>query len=126
MEIIRHDYIQYKKRKMEEPKVYQYLTVFGRVYFDDNYCFCGWPYVYLVAYKEDNPFVKKNEIEIAIHDDDDYDVGFVYYPDQDNFSNVLHELINWINDLEHEVCSYDTYISDIEGFFPDCRCERER
>jgi len=41
------------------------------------------------------------------------------------FFNVLHELINWINDLEHGVASYWDYIRDIKGFFPECGCKKK-
>lgn len=58
---------------------------------------------------------------------DDFDIGYVYsVGNEKQFYEVLHELINWMNDLEHGVCSWDEFIDDIEGFPPDCGCKRER
>lgn len=104
----------------------EYLSVYGLLHFDDKECFCGQPWILLSAHQGDNNSGwEKYSIGIAIHDQDDYDIGFVYYPGKEQFFNVLHELINWINDLEHGVICYDDFIEDVEGFFPDCGCERE-
>ena len=106
----------------------EYLDVTGVLHFDNKYAFCGQPWIYLVAYKNayDTTW-KDRQICIVIHDQDDFDIGFVYSAEDDKqFFEVLHELINWMNDLEHGVYSWDEFVDDIEGFFPDCRCKRER
>lgn len=32
------------------------------------------------------------------------------------FFDVLYELINWMNDLEHGVCFWEEFVDDIKGF----------
>lgn len=66
-----------------------------------------------------------NTIGIAIHDNDDFDVGLIYKTDPENFENVLHELINWMRDHEQGRSIY-IKIWDTLDFFPDCGCERSR
>lgn len=106
---------------------HEYLTVTGLLHFDDKSVFCGQPWILLQTYKE--PFasyINKYEIDVTICDYDDYDIGYAYRPKtEEEFFNVLHELINWINDLEHGVASYWDYIRDIKGFFPECGCKKK-
>ncbi len=103
----------------------EFLNVQGILYFDGKECFCGQPWINLLAYTEPSWCWKTHQITIAIHDQDDYDIGFIYSPSKEKFFVVLHELINWINDLEHGIICYDDFIEDVEGFFPDCKCKRE-
>lgn len=102
-----------------------HLWVTSNVYFDNEYCFCGRPYISLVAHKDNNGFWDANTIGVAIHDDDDFDIGLVYKTSPDSFENVLHELINWMRDHEQGTSIYDD-ILDIFDFFPDCGCERNK
>ena len=106
----------------------EHLRVTGVLHFDNKYAFCGQPWIHLIAYKNAYDTMWKDcQICIAIHDQDDFDIGFVYSAEDDGqFFEVLHELINWMNDLEHGVCSWDKFIDDIEGFFPNCGCKQER
>lgn len=106
-------------------KGYDHLWVRSNIYFDDEECFCGRPYVSLVARKEKALCLDANTIGIAIHDNDDFDVGLIYKTDSDNFENVLHELINWMRDHEQGRSIYMD-IWDTLDFFPDCGCERSR
>lgn len=62
---------------------------------------------------------------MTICDQDDYDIGQIYYCREENFTQVLRELINWMNDLEYGMCFYDEFIVDVENFFPDCGCRKE-
>lgn len=100
------------------------LNVYCNLKFDDEECFCGQPYISLTAWKDGNKWYKPNTIIIGIHDQDDYDIGFEYQP-KEHFFNVLHELINWMNDLEHGIIIYDDYIVNIEEFFLMLNCERK-
>ena len=106
----------------------EYLDVESILHFDNKEAFFGQPWIYLIAYKNGyDTLWKDNQIAVAIHDQDDFDIGFVYSAEnEDQFFEVLHELINWMNDLEHGVCSWDEFVDDTEGFFPDCGCKRER
>lgn len=106
-------------------KGYDHLWVWSNIYFDDEQCFCGRPYVSLVAHKEKALCWDANTIGIAIHDNDDFDVGLIYKTDSENFENVLHELINWMRDHEQGRSIYMD-IWNTFNFFPDCGCERSR
>ena len=55
-------------------KINDHLWVTSNIYFDNKCCFCGRPYVLLVAHKDSNHFWDANTIGIAIHDDDDFDI----------------------------------------------------
>lgn len=68
---------------------------------------------------------KPYTITVTICDQDDYDIGQIYYCREENFTQVLRELINWMNDLEYGLCFYDEFIEDVPGFFPDCGCRKE-
>ena len=104
-------------------KGYDHLLVTSNIYFDDEQCFCGRPYVSLIAHKEKALCWDANTIGIAIHDNDDFDIGLIYKTDSENFENVLHELINWMRDHEQGRSIYMD-IWDTFEFFPDCGCER--
>ena len=106
----------------------EHLSVTGVLHFDNKYAFCGQPWIHLCAYKNAYDTMWKDyQIGVAIHDQDDFDVGYVYSAgNEKQFYEVLHELINWMNDLEHGVCSWDEFIDDINCFFPNCGCKLER
>ena len=102
------------------------LYVSGRLQFYNAQVFCGNVYINLIAFK-DNSFWgwHANEIAVHIHDYDDLFEGFIYYPRPEQFFDVLHELINWMNDLEHGILYFDEVFPDIDNFFPKL-CERKR
>lgn len=107
-------------------KKYDHLAVWSNIYFDDTECFCGRPYIYLTAHKDKTTYGwDANTIGIAIHDNDDFDVGLIYKTDSKNFENVLHELINWMRDHEQGRSIYMDIWNTLD-FFPDCGCERSR
>ena len=119
-------YVNEKSKRGKIQYRHEHLTVSAQIKFDDETCFCGHPSVHLRTYYDDFHWGNPYEIRVSLHDMDDYDVGFVYKSDKEHFFDVLHELINWINDLEHGICIYDDYVKDIDGFFPDyLGCERE-
>ena len=101
-----------------------YLSVFTDIYFDEEECFCGRPYLYLTAHKEKSIGWDAYSIGIAIHDNDDFDIGLIYKTNSEKFEDVLHELINWMRDHEQGKSIYMD-IWNIFDFFPDCYCERE-
>lgn len=108
-------------------KNYERLTVFGSIYFDEEFAFFGHPGIILSAFRNVNKRVsdlwKENSITVTIHDQDDYYVSYEYYPEENDFFTVLHELINWMNDLEHGVCCWESYVRDMDNFFPNI-CKR--
>lgn len=63
---------------------------------------------------------------IGIADMDDYSIGYIYEPTEEKFFDVLHELINWMHDLEMGLCLYDDYLDKLESgeFFPNLNCKR--
>lgn len=98
------------------------LVVNGSIHFDYNFAFCGRPYIHLNACRG-----RKYQIGVGIRDNDDFDIGCIYTAEnEEQFFNVLHELINWMNDLEHGICLWEEFIDDIKGFFPECGCKKER
>lgn len=77
------------------------LAVNGNIHFDSNFAFCGRPHIYLNAYCG----WKDYQISVGIRGNDDFDIGYVYTAkNEEQFSDVLHELIDWINDLGHGIC----------------------
>lgn len=104
-------------------KVNNHLRVKSNIYIEDKDCFCGRPYVLLVAHKDKNLFSDANTIGIGIRDNDDFDIGLVYKTSPDEFMSVLHELINWMRDHEQGVGTYSDIWKPFD-FFPDCGCER--
>ena len=104
-------------------KIGIFLYVTSNIYFDEEECFCGRPYAYLAAIK-DKCF--GYNIGIKIRDKDDYDIGLRYEVNDENFTNVLHELINWMRDHEQGISSYENMACNTYEFFPDLGCERKR
>lgn len=102
------------------------LAVNGNIHFDYNFAFCGRSYIHLITIKNAYCGWKDYQIGVGIRDNDDFDIGCVYTAEnEEQFFNVLHELINWMNDLEHGVCFGEEFIDDIKGFFPECGCKKE-
>lgn len=106
----------------------RYLTVDASIHFDAIDAFYGQPQVHLIAFRNAyESWWKDCQIGVKIHDMDDYDIGYIYTAEnEEQFFNVLYELINWMNNLEHGLCIYDEFISDIDGFFPECGCKKEK
>ena len=104
-----------------------HLVVYANIYFDEKDCFCGKPYLSLIAHGEppNCGSWKPYTICIGIRDDDDFDVGLIYKTDEMNFKNILHELINWMRDHEQGISTYMNIWEPLK-FFPDLGCERRR
>lgn len=105
----------------------EYLSVESDIHFDEAYIFCGKPYVRLFAMKEKGLSHWGNyTIRIGIRDMDDYDVGYIYEPTEERFFDVLHELINWMHDLEMGLCLYNDYLEKLklDEFFPKLNCKK--
>ena len=105
----------------------EYLSVESDIHFDEEYIFCGKPYVRLLAMKENGLSRWGNyTIGIGIRDMDDYDVGYIYHPTEERFFDVLHELINWMHDLEMGLCLYNDYLKKLklDEFFPNLNCKK--
>lgn len=98
--------------------------VSSNIYFDER-VFCVRPYVFLVAFKESDLGWPPNSIGIAIHDYDDFDIGLIYKPSDEHFTDVLHELINWMHDHGQGISLYEVLQNPFD-FFPDCNCKRIR
>lgn len=105
-------------------KCNKHLVVYSNIYFDKN-VFCIRPYVFLAAFKDPNFGWLFNSIGIAIHDYDDFDIGLIYKPSDEHFTDVLHELINWMHDHEQGISLYEVLQNPFD-FFPDCNCKRIR
>lgn len=122
MEFVKHHYPPLRTHVEET----EYLSINANIKFDNEVVFCGKPRIILEA-MYDKPFFSWNEYEIGvgIRDDDDFDIGHVYKPTKEQFFDVLHELINWIHDLEMGCCCWDEFIKD-PNFFPNLDCEREK
>ena len=121
MEITRNSYHSQKHN-------IEYLRVLADVHFDRPDLFCGRTWVGLLAYKEAHfSWATSYTIDVVMHDQDDFDIGFTYCPEPDQFTDVLHELINWMNDLEHGVICHDDFVDTYNtSFFPDyCECVRK-
>ena len=96
------------------------LSVTSNIYFDEG-SFCVKPFVHLLAYKDPPYYWNTNTIAIGICDYDDFHIGVIYQPKQEDFFPVLHELINWMVDHENGNSSYEKLVESFD-FFPDCHC----
>lgn len=107
-------------------KLEEYIRVSSGIYFDDANEFYDKLYMCLLAGK-DKPMYswEKYEIGLGIRDIDDsfYCEGYIYKPTKEQFSAVLHELINWMRDVESGTIYCWKYIK--EEFFPKLNCERK-
>ena len=106
-------------RKGKYHNIADRLSVISYIYFDNNECFCQYPWCHLVAWKLDR------KIGIGIRDYDDFDIGLIYKPEtEEDFFNILHELISWMIDHEQGISIYDELINPF-NFFTDLGIKRE-
>ena len=119
----------YKARKRKDANEYRqeyYLSAMSDIYFDYKEYFCGATYIYLQAFKEKGFFGwSPYSIGIALHDHDDLDIALIYQANEDNFIDILQELLNWMCDHEQGISSYEKIWEPLD-FFPDLGCERRR
>jgi hypothetical protein len=99
------------------------LHVSTNIFFDEPESFCGETYVSLMANKDSDEW-QHYTIGITIHDEDDLDYGLLYHTNEENFEDILRELVNWMIDHENGITSVDKMYEDIFEFFPDLGCER--
>lgn len=105
-------------RKGKNISIPDRLTVISNIYFDKRDIFCGIPYVTLCAIKD------KNEINIRILDNDDFDIGLSYKTNEENFEMIMRELVNWMRDHEQGI-SYTDDLFSLFDFFPNLGVKRE-
>lgn len=87
-----------------------------------GYLLCGRPYVYLSTTKDSRR--EANTIYISILDDDDFDIGIVYYANSENFTKILHELLNWMYEHERDY-TYVNELYNVYEIFPELGCKRK-
>ena len=104
----------------------KHLNVSTNIFFDKPMCFCGQTWIHLHANKEEDIGWHPCTIAIGIRDQDDFDVGFVYQANENNFEDILRELVNWMIDHENGISSVDNVFSkkNMLEFFPDLDCPR--
>ena len=89
------------------------ISVWSSIFLDNYAGICGRPYILLNAHKDAlTEWWGPYEIFINICDDDDLDYGFVYKAhNEEEFFDVLHELINWMRDHEQGITYWDDFIT---------------
>lgn len=105
--------------KKDVSKTYERLIVQSLLFLDNYIGFYGRPYTTLCAYKDSiSEWFGPYEIYIGICDYDYFSYGYVYrMQNEEEFFDVLHELINWMRDHEQGI----TYLDDVVGgnLFPE-------
>jgi hypothetical protein len=90
--------------------------------FSDSNCFCGNPRAFIHFWDD------KNEVRLSVGDQDDLDIAVLYTAkDKTEAHNIFHELMNYLNDVEHAVIDSNTIFTtdkSIGSFFPDLGCPR--
>ena len=113
--------------KRSVSKTYERLIVQSSIFLDNYIGIFKRPYITLCAYKDaTSEWYGLYEIYMHICDYDDFGYGYFYkMRDEEEFFNVLHELINWMRDHEQGI----TYWGDIVSgnLFPEFKnAERGR
>ena len=113
--------------KKDVSKTCERLFVQSSIFLDNYVGICGRPFITLSAYKDTlSKWWGPYEIYINICDYDDFGYGYVYeMQNEEEFFNVLHELVNWMRDHEQGVTYWDDVVSG--NLFPEFRnAEREQ
>ena len=102
-------------------KTYERLIVQSSIFLDNHIGIYERPYITLGAYKDAiSEWYGPYEIYIGICDYDYFSYGYVYrMQNEEEFFDVLHELINWMRDHEQGITYLDDVISD--NLFPEFR-----
>ncbi|MDT4370659.1 hypothetical protein RO865_17955 [Blautia faecis] len=103
-------------------KTYERLFVQSSIFLDNYTGICGRPFITLHAYKDaiSEEWYGPYEIYINIYDYDDFGFGYGYVyrmQNEEEFFNVLHELVNLMKDHEQGIIYWDDVISD--NLFPE-------
>lgn len=107
--------------KKDASKIYERLFVQSSIFLDNYAGIFGLPFITLAAYKDVilewyGPY----EIYMHVCDYDDFDYGCVYkMQNEEEFFDVLHELINWMRDHEHGITYWDDIVNG--NLFPEFR-----
>ena len=105
--------------KRSVSKTYERLFVQSSIFLDNHIGIFKRPYITLCAYKDAiSEWYGPYEIYMHICDYDDFGYGYVYrMQNEEEFFNILHELINWMRDYEHGITYWDDVISG--NLFPE-------
>ena len=103
-------------------KTYERLFVQSSIFLDNHIGIFKRPYITLCAYKDaiSEEWYGPYEIYINIYDYDDFGFGYGYVyrmQNEEEFFNVLHELVNLMKDHEQGIIYWDDVISD--NLFPE-------
>ena len=100
-------------------KIYERLFVQSSIFLDHYAGIYGEPYITLCAYKDSiSEWYGPYEIYISICDYDDFRYGYVYkMRNEEDFFDVLHELINWMRDHEQGITYWNNAVD--RKLFPE-------
>lgn len=108
-------------------KTYERLFVQSSIFLDNYTGICGRPFITLHAYKDAiSKWYGPYEIYIHVCGYDNFGYAYVYrMQNEEEFFNILHELVNWMKDHEQGIIYWDDVISD--NLFPEFKsAKRER
>ena len=110
--------------KKDVSKTYERLFVQSSIFLDNYDGICGRPFITLAAYKDAiSEWYGPYEIYINVCDYDDFGYGFVYkMQNEEEFFDVLHELVNWMRDHEQGITYWDDFITG--RLFPEFKSVR--
>ena len=104
--------------KKNVSKTCERLFIQSSIFLDNYAGICGRPFITLAAYKDAILWYGPYEIYVHICDYDDFGYGYVYeMRNEEEFFDVLHELVNWMRDHEQGVTYWDDLIDD--KLFPE-------
>lgn len=99
--------------KRSVSKIYERLIVQSSIFLDNYAGIYERQYITLSAYKDAiSEWYGPYEIYINICDYDDFGYGYIYrMQNEEEFFDVLHELINWMRDHEQGITYWDDIVS---------------
>ena len=112
--------------KKDVSKTYERLFVQSSIFLGNHIGIYERPYITLSAYKDAiSEWYGPYEIYMHVCGYDSFGYAYVYrMQNEEEFFNILHELINWMRDHEQGIIYWDDVISD--NLFPEFRnAERE-
>lgn len=106
--------------KRSVSKTYERLIVQSLLFLDNHIGIYERPYITLSAYKDAiSEWYGPYEIYMHVCG---YDFGYAYVyrmQNEEEFFDILHELVNWMKDHEHGITYWDDVISG--NLFPEFR-----
>ena len=105
--------------KRSVSKTYERLIVQSLLFLDNYAGICRRPYITLSAYKDAiSEWYGPYEVYMYICGYDNFGYACVYrMQNEEEFFNILHELINWMRDHEHGITYWDDVVSG--NLFPE-------